>query len=423
MRSEVRDPAGADLPATRTDPTSLPVRVAFVSDGVLPFNTGGKERRLFEITRRLAAAGVEVHVYTMKWWPGPRTLLLDGVHLHAVGRRRSLYQGERRSIGQAVLFGLSTIRLLGARFDVVDVDHMPYFPLFTARVVCWLRRRRLVATWHEVWGADGWRQYLGRLAVFGTVVERWAARLPDEIISVSAQTSDRLVRELGVRVPVHTIPPGIALSDVAAQPAAEPRVDVLFAGRLLANKNVDLLLRAVVLLLPDRPGLRCRIVGEGPERPRLMALRDELGLAAAVEFSDFVPDDEIYGVMKSASVLALPSVREGFGCVVVEANACGVPVVTVDHPDNAARHLIASGRNGYLADVDAADFARALASALDAAPDMDSRSVAERAGHLRDWDEVATAVHGTLMRRATRRRNRPAAPLDRAFGAGARRAD
>ena len=418
----MRGTADPGEPTKRGTATSRPARVAFVSDAVMPFNTGGKERRLFEITRRLAAAGVEVHVYTMKWWEGPRTLVLDGVHLHAVGRQRSLYQGERRSMRQAVLFGVATIRLLVARFDVVDVDHMPYFPLFTARVVCSLRRRRLVATWHEVWGAAGWRQYLGRLAPFGTLIERWAARLPDEIVSVSAQTSDRLVLQLGVRVPVHTILPGIALSDVAAQPAAEPPVDVLFAGRLLANKNVDLLLRAVALLRPERPGIRCRILGEGPERPRLVALRDELDLAGTVEFAGFVPDDEIYGVMKSASVLALPSVREGFGCVVVEANACGVPVVTVDHPDNAARHLITSGRNGYLATVDAAGLARALAAALDAAPGMDSRAVAARAGHLRDWDEVAAEVHDVLARRLPRQPGRPAAPAGRASGPGVRRA-
>jgi glycosyltransferase involved in cell wall biosynthesis len=414
VSSAVRGPAD---PATGTAGPARPARVAFVSDAVMPFNTGGKERRLYEITRRLAAAGVETHVYTMKWWPGPRTLILDGVHLHAIGRGHSLYQGERRSMRQALLFGVATIRLLGARFDVLDVDHMPYFPLFTARVVCSLRRRRLVATWHEVWGPAGWRQYLGRLAPFGTIVERWAARLPDEIVSVSAQTTDRLNRELGVRVPVHTILPGIALSAVAAQPAAQPRVDVLFAGRLLAHKNVDLLLRAVALLRPGRPGIRCRIVGAGPELSRLVALRDELGLAGAVEFSGFVPDDEIYGVMKSASVLALPSVREGFGCVVAEANACGVPVVTVDHPDNAARHLISPGRNGYLASVDAGDLARALAAALDAAPGLEPRAAAERAGHLRDWDEVAAAVHNVLRPHRPGQRSRR-----RAAGAGAGRA-
>lgn len=393
-------------------PAATGQRVAFVSDSVLPFHTGGKERRLWEITRRLAARGVDVHVYTMKWWTGPRTRVIDGVTLHAIGGGHRLYHGERRSMSQAILFGLATFRLLGARFDVLDVDHMPYFPLFAARVVCTLRCRRMVGTWHEVWGPAGWRGYLGRLAPFGTIVERLAARLPDEIISVSAQTSHRLVHDLGVRVAVHTIGPGIDLAAIESQPAAAPPVDILFAGRLIANKRVDLLLRAVARLVVDRPGLRCRIVGEGPERARLEALRHELGLADHVELLGFLPDGEIYGVIKSASVLALPSVREGFGCIVIEANACDVPVVTVEHPDNAARHLVVPGGNGYLAAVDVADLARALAEALDAAATLSPRSVAARAGHLRDWDEVTTAVlaaiRGVAPTPAAPRRRTPA---------------
>jgi hypothetical protein len=111
-----------------------------VSDGVYPFNKGGKERRLWENSRRLVAGGVEVHIYTMKWWTAGRVLNLDGVQLHAICKRRSLYHGERRSMVQAVLFGLTTLKLLVARFDVLDVDHMPYFPLFSARIVCALRR-------------------------------------------------------------------------------------------------------------------------------------------------------------------------------------------------------------------------------------------------------------------------------------------
>jgi glycosyltransferase involved in cell wall biosynthesis len=366
--------------------------VAFLSDAVWPFHTGGKERRLAEITGRLAAAGVDVHVYTMKWWDGPRTILLDGVHLHAIGRLRPLYRGERRSTAQAVLFGLAAFRLLRARFDVLDADHMPYLPLFAARVVCTVRRKRLVATWHEVWGAAGWATYLGRLGPLGAAAERLAARLPDAIVSVSPQTTRRLVSMLGVTAPVHTVNPGIALRDIARQPAAAPRVDVLYAGRLLAHKNVDLLLRSVALLVADRPTLRCRIIGEGPERARLDALRHELGLTDHVDLHGFLPAAEIYGAMKSARVLALPSVREGFGCVVLEANACDVPVVTLDHPDNAARHLVVEGGNGYLAAPDAVDLARALGAALDAAGTTSPRAVAQRAGLLRDWDEVTAAV-------------------------------
>src|ERR1700733_13296072 len=106
---------------------SGPARFAFVSDAVWPWNTGGKERRLWEITRRLARDGHDVHIYTMKWWDGPRSVDADGGPLHAIMAKRPLYHGERRSMLEAVLFGLATLKLLVVPFDVVDVDHMPFF--------------------------------------------------------------------------------------------------------------------------------------------------------------------------------------------------------------------------------------------------------------------------------------------------------
>ena len=363
-----------------------------MSDGVYPFNKGGKERRLWEITRRLQANGAEVHIYTMKWWEEGRHLNLEGVRLHAICKYRPLYNGERRSITQAVIFGLATLKLLVARFDVLDVDHMPYFPVFAARIICTLRRKRIVATWHEVWGIDYWQSYLGKLAPISAFTEWLAARSADEIVAVSMQTSTRLTDTLKVKVPVRTIELGVDLTAIREEQKSELQSDILFAGRLLAHKNVDLLLRAMALLKDNSPWLRCRIVGEGPERSRLESLSADLDLEGNVFFHDFFPGPSIYGLMKSATVFALPSVREGFGAVVLEANCCGVPVVTSDHPDNAARHLIVQGQNGYLAGADATSLAKALNLAIIRAPLMNPRAAAERTGHLRDWSEVATAV-------------------------------
>ncbi len=68
-----------------------------------------------------------------------------------------------------------------------------------------------------------------------------------------------------------------------------------------------------------------------------------------IEFIDFLPNQtELYSLMKSAKVFVQPSFREGFGIVVIEANACGIPVITSSHIDNAAKDLIVEGRNGYL---------------------------------------------------------------------------
>ena len=377
---------------TSTKQNNQALRIAFVSDAVYPFNKGGKERRLWEISRRLQSMGVEVHIYTMKWWIGKRTLDLENVQLHAICKRRPLYDGERRSIVQALMFGLATLKLLFARFDVMDVDAIPYFPVFAGRIVCGLRQKRMVATWHEVWGKEYWQSYLGRLAPISAVTERLAAHMPAEIIAYSQQTTNRLVDELGVTAPISTIELGVDLAAIRAEERSILRSDILFAGRLLTNKNVDLLLRAVALMKEDRPEICCRIIGEGPERSRLESLRIELGLERNVAFHDFFPGSEIYGLMKSATVLALPSTREGFGLVVLEANSCGLPVVTVDHPDNAARHLITAGQNGFVVKADAASLAEFLSLAIVRAPLMDPFASAQRSGRLRDWDDVAAAV-------------------------------
>lgn len=371
-------------------------RIGFVSDGVYPFNKGGKERRLWEITRRLQEGGVDVHIYTMKWWTGARTLDLEGIRLHAICKQRALYQGERRSITQAIIFGLATLKLIVARFDVLDVDHMPYFPVFTARIVCALRRKRMVATWHEVWGSEYWRSYIGRLAPISAAIEWLAARAAHEIIADSPQTSARLIEQLKVKVPVRTIELGVDLATIQAENNSTLESDILYAGRLLAHKNVDMLLRAVALLKEDRPWLRCRIIGEGPERSRLESLALDLDLERNVSFHDFFPGSAVYGVMKSATVFAIPSVREGFGVVVLEANSCGLPVVSVNHPDNAARHLIMQDQNGYLAEADAVSLAKALDTALIRAPLLDPRASAVRSGYLRDWGEVAGEVFHAL---------------------------
>ena len=373
------------------------LRVAFVSDAVYPYNKGGKETRLHELTTRLARDhAVDVHIYTMKWWPGPRVVERDGVSLHAISKLRPLYDGERRSTLQALLFGLATLRLFLAPFDVLDVDHMPFFPLFSARLVCSLRRRPLVGTWHEVWGRDYWFTYMGRVGIFGYLIERMAFRMPHLIVSNSTQTTERLHRYTS-KVPVVTIPLGVDVRHIGEIPAAERRSDVIFAGRLLRNKNVSLLLDAVALIKASRPGIRCFVVGEGPERARLEQQALDLRLLDNVAFLDFVPHhDGLIALLKASRVFALPSEREGFGVVALEANASGLPVVTVRHPDNAARNLVIGGRNGYVVDFDAAGLAGGIVQALDTDADRSALSPAPEWLLAYDWTHVAERLQSTL---------------------------
>jgi glycosyltransferase involved in cell wall biosynthesis len=342
------------------------MRLAIISDAIYPYHKGGKETRLYEVSTRLSRAGFNVHVYTMKWWDGPEKMRYeDGVWLHAISRRWPLYHGARRSIVQGVMFGLACFKLLFEQFDVADVDHMPYFPLFSMRVVCSLKRKPMVATWHEVWGLEYWRNYLGPAGRLAAGLERLTVSMPDAIVAVSEQTARELTVTLKAKRPVSLAPNGVDVTAIAEIAPANEVNDIVYVGRLLKHKRIDDLIHAVALLQVKQPSVRCLIIGDGPERGRLTSLARELGVAGNVRFTGIVVrDEDKLKLMKSAKVFVLPSVREGFSFVTLEALACGLPVVTVDHPGNAARHLVTPGAGRVVTACDAVALAGGIKETL-----------------------------------------------------------
>jgi hypothetical protein len=154
-------------------------RIALVTDAVYPYHRGGKEIRYHEVARRLAE-GADVDIYTMRWWGHNGPLHANRVTYRAIAPLLPLYNSTRRSIAQAVVFAVCTLRLLFCRFDALEADHMPYIHLLPLWFVTRVRRRRFVVTWHEVWGPEAWHEYLGPLGAIAWLIERLAMRLPDD---------------------------------------------------------------------------------------------------------------------------------------------------------------------------------------------------------------------------------------------------
>lgn len=342
------------------------LRVAIVTDSIQPFNAGGKEVRYAQLSRELSSR-FDVRVFTMKWWSGGRGTIENGVPMRAVCPRVALYKGGRRSIVQAVVFAAGCVRLAGERFDVIEADHMPYLQLFVLRVVAWIKRARLVVTWHEVWGRSYWQDYLGPLGLLAYAVEASAMRLPDAILAASEQTAGRLHQILGDRVSITVAPNGVNLDAIRSAPPVGPDVDVVTVGRLMPHKRVDLLFDAVAALRREHGrDLAVRVIGQGTAEQTLRDRARELGIADLVEFRTDVRDNaEVYALMKSARAFVLASEREGFGIVALEAVACGLPVVTTTAPDNLAQHLIEQVPNGLVCAPDAGSLADAIVTALD----------------------------------------------------------
>lgn len=147
--------------------------------------------------------------------------------------------------------------------------------------------------------------------------------------------------------------------------AGHPPV-ILGVGRLTKQKDFPTLIRAFAVVRKQRP-VRLMILGEGEERPRLEALVKELGLGADAVLPGFVANP--YAYMARAAVFVLSSAWEGFGNVLVEAMACGCPVVSTDCPSGPAE-IMENGKYGTLVPVgDIGELAKGIVEVLDMPPD------------------------------------------------------
>jgi len=372
-------------------------RVAMVCDAVLPYHHGGRELRYRELTRRLAVHA-DVHMYTMKWWSGPRVRTENGVTFHAISRLVPMYVDQRRSLRQALVFALSCMRLLCHDFDVLEADNIPFLQVFVLRLVTTLKRKRLVVTWHEVWGKSYWQQYLGRLGLLAWLVEVIAMRLPDHILAASPQTAERLRASVGRRRPISLAIHGIDLDEVInVLPAPEP-CDITVVGRLMEHKRVDMLLEAVALLHADGLPVTCRVIGDGPEWSALHDKATALEISAAIDFRRDISDQcEVYALLKASRVCVFPSAREGFGVAVVEALACGVPVITTSAPDNLAQHLALRSSHGTVCEPTPSGIAEAVKVVLGDRGAGSGPFIPEAWLREYSWDAIARQVSEALQ--------------------------
>jgi glycosyltransferase involved in cell wall biosynthesis len=330
------------------------MRVCVVYDCLFPYTVGGGERWYRNVAERLAREGHEVTYLTLRQWErGTKPELDEDVRVVAVGPRMALYTDSgRRRILPPLLFGLGVFAHLlrhGRRYDVVDTCAFPYFSLLAAALLRPLLGYELVVDWFEVWSASYWREYLGRAGgAVGMLVQRLCALVPQRAFCFSELHARRL-REEGLRGNVTVLRGLLGNAVVPREPEPAAPV-VLFAGRLIPEKQVTLAVAAIALAAERIPGLRAVILGDGPERAALSAAIAEHSLGEVISAEGFAETAVVEAQMGRAMCMLLTSRREGYGLVVVEAAAHGTPSVLVAGEDNAATELIVAGVNGLVAE-------------------------------------------------------------------------
>ena len=365
------------------------MRVCLVYDCLFPHTVGGAERWYRSLAERLAADGHQVSYLTLRQWERGEDPGVSGVDVRAVGPRMELYDGPgHRRVLPPLVFGAGVFWHLlrhGGRYDVVHTCSFPYFSLLATALVAPLRRYRIAVDWFEVWSRSYWRTYLGRRAGdAGWIVQRLCARVHQRAFCFSRLYAQRL-RDEGLRGEI-TMLAGAYDGPLEPEPVKDAEPLVVFAGRHIPEKRVPAIVPAIARARTELPALRALILGDGPERGEVQRLVGEMGLPGVIEVPGFVATEVVDEAISHALCLLLPSQREGYGLVVVEAAARGTPSVVVAGEDNAAVELIDEGVNGFVA---ASDSPEDLATAIRAVSDgggplrqSTSRWFAENAGRV-----------------------------------------
>ncbi|MGA2893154.1 MAG: glycosyltransferase [Xanthobacteraceae bacterium] len=328
------------------------------------FEGGGAQRDMILLCNALAAKGIRIAVLALRM-DGPLRGLLDpDIVVNTVAGRQLRYAipGLRR-----------LIRDMAPRLVVSSEAGLNLCTLIAVRTLPWRRRPKLIL--REV-GSPSIAQhrdpYLQNRIAYRIL--RWAYRYADRIITLTEGARRDLIQNFAV--PERIV--AVMLTNAVVPPAMVERLArwdgetgreddlVVCVGRLSPEKDQATLIRAMGLLPAGRPW-RLALVGDGTERANLEALAHSMGLDDRILFTGQV--DDPFAWMRRARVAVCASVYEGLCNAIIEALACGTPVVSTNCPYGPAE-ILQGGRYGALTPVGAAAaMAAAIDVALSAVPD------------------------------------------------------
>lgn len=320
------------------------VRVLMVSWEYPPLVVGGLGRHVEALARQLVAGGHDVRVVTRGDAAATTVGVRAGVHVARAALDPIAIDFTTESLlawAQASEHALLRTALPLVHDWRPDVIHAhDWLVAQTAITIAETAGIPLVATVHatEAGRHQGWLPRPLNLAIHS--VERWLAHRADAVITCSTTMHDEVTQLFELPVArVQIVPNGIDAgrwtASARARTAVRHRVSpdgplIVFAGRLVHEKGVQTLVRALRPLRESNPGLRLAVAGIGGHEPALRGLARRLRVARAIDWLGFVPEDELPALLGAADVVVVPSLYEPFGIVALEAAVAAVPLVVAD---------------------------------------------------------------------------------------------
>jgi glycosyltransferase involved in cell wall biosynthesis len=295
---------------------------------------GGAEVYLQEVFSRLVSRGHQVTLLSERFAGAAADDMIQGIRVIRAGGKFTFNFTAGRQVG----------RLAEAINADVVIDDLNKIPFFSP----WHTKRPVLAVLMHLFRESIFRETLPPMAAYVWTAETMIPLAYKRCrFAVLSESSKRDTVKVGIDpARIAVIPPGTDFGRFRPDASVAREPVVLHVGRLKRYKATDHLLQAARVLKGRGVNLTTVIVGDGDEKPRLEALAAKLGLDAEVRFTGFIPEAEKVNWYRRAAVLVENSVKEGWGLIVMEANACGTPVVVANSP--GLRDSSRDGANGLM---------------------------------------------------------------------------
>jgi len=299
-------------------------------------DTGGAEVNFQEIFKRLVRRGYEVTLLCSRYDDTfPEEEWIDGI--------RILRRGNRHTFNYTVpQVYLREFRRAPVDLVLDDLNKIPFYTPFYVR-------HPLFVMVHHLHGSSIYGDAFLPAALYVHFTEKLIplAYKGVPFVAVSESTKAELVR-MGLRSEdIEIIHNGVDHDAYTPDESFRSTTPlVVCVTRLKKYKGVHLLLRAMEAVRREIPNVRLIVTGRGDYEPRLRELTHRLELDGIVEFTGFVGTSQKVDLYRRAQVVVNPSAKEGWGLTVIEANACGTPVVAAEVP--GLRESVIHGETGLL---------------------------------------------------------------------------
>ncbi len=325
------------------------MKIAIITEAFFP-NIGGMEVSFLELGRALVKLGHEVEVYTLWLNQGdPPEDSIGSIKIHRITKAFRYFESiwGLRNYPDVLRFTIDLIKLnqLLNQFDFIVFNLWPVVP---ALVLPRFVKSKLAVYWCEIYDKPFWRVIYKLIIRFGPKLHCGVNQNICDFLQHNYQIPEKRLKVLIS---------GVYSSLYGSDHSTKRNRSILFFGRLAPHKDPEAVIKAFLVRQLHQKGYELNVVGGGPLYESLLSQYQH---QRGIKIHGVVDEDRKIEFLQRASLLVLPSKREGFPRVCAEATAAGTPILTVLYPSNGTVNIVTQYGIGWLSNPNQSEFAEKI---------------------------------------------------------------